>query len=52
MTEQLQCPRCQGQGVIKKWPGDRSPDRDCAECDGTGVRTKEQVDAYFERQRS
>ncbi len=49
--EEVACPRCQGQGVVKKWHGDHLPDRDCKECDGTGALTQAQAEAYHERQK-
>lgn len=47
--DMVQCPACGGQGVVKKWPGDRSPDRDCATCDGVGGVTEDQCEAYHDR---
>lgn len=50
--ELLACPECKGMGWQKQWPGEyREPPPDCRECDGTGERTKEQIEAYNERQR-
>jgi len=47
--DEVQCPACQGQGVVKKWHGDRSPDRDCKTCLGTCVVTQQGFEAYYER---
>jgi DnaJ-class molecular chaperone len=47
--DMVQCPACQGQGVVKKWPGDRSPDRDCKYCDGVGGVTEDRFHAYHDR---
>ncbi len=46
--DQVECPACQGQGVIKKWHGDRSPDRDCEYCKGETYVTERAFHAYFE----
>lgn len=49
--DMVQCPSCQGQGVVKKWPGDRSPDRDCAYCNGVGGVTEARCDAFHDMRR-
>lgn len=50
-TEKLkvQCPACWGQGVVKRWPGDRFQERDCKTCDGVGEVTEDQWRAYFDQ---
>ena len=47
----VQCPECAGQGVYKKWPGDRSPDRDCKYCDGSGGVSEDKCEAWHEHRR-
>lgn len=42
-AEAYACPACGGVGWTKH------SYHDCRECDGTGERTKEQVEAYFDR---
>lgn len=47
--DMVQCPSCQGQGVIKQWPGDRTAERDCKYCDGIGGVTESRAEVYFDR---
>lgn len=46
--DMVQCPACQGQGVIKKWSGDRSPDRGCTYCNGVGGVSEAACEAFYE----
>ncbi len=47
-NDMVQCPSCQGQGVIKKWHGDRSPDRDCKYCNGMGEVREAKANAFHD----
>ncbi len=47
-SNQVECPRCQGQGVFKQWPGDRSPERECDYCLGATFVTEDQFHAYHD----
>jgi DnaJ-class molecular chaperone len=46
--EQVQCPRCQGSGLINQAHGDRSPERECPYCHGETTVTEDQYHAYFD----
>jgi len=46
--DMVQCPACQGQGVIKRWHGDHSPERDCLFCRGVGGVTEDRFHAYHD----
>jgi len=56
--EQFQCPRCSGAGWLHVRGGHWGRDKlwvnqdsfpDCPECEGTGVRTADEIEAYFSR---
>lgn len=47
--DMVQCPACQGQGVVKQWPGDRTRERECKYCEGIGDVIADRADAYFDR---
>lgn len=47
-ANQVECPRCQGQGVLKQWPGDRSPERECDYCNGETFVTEARCESYHD----
>lgn len=51
LPPEMQCPACWGQGVVKQWPSDRTAERECKYCDGTGVVSEARCEAYYDRQR-
>ena len=48
VLDQVECPRCQGQGVFKQWPEQRTPEIECDVCDGRTYVTERQFHAYYE----
>lgn len=45
----VQCQACWGQGVLKQWHGDRSPEIGCDYCDELGVVSEDKCQAWYDR---
>ncbi len=48
-AEEFQCPACRGMGEVRG-PERGMPWLECRACDGTGAMTKEECEAWHDRQ--